>query len=47
MKIIETEPHLLHITWQSPEASASLKADLRDHSFTVCQDDEVLMAFEY
>lgn len=46
MKIIETEPHLLHITWQSPEASVSLKADLRDHSFTVCQGDEVLMAFE-
>ena len=46
MKIIETESHLLHITWQSPEASVSLKADLRDHSFTVYQGDEVLMAFE-
>ena len=46
MKIIETEPHLLHITWQSPEASVSLKADLRDHSFTVCHGDEVSMAFE-
>ena len=46
MKIIETESHLLHITWQSPEASVSLKADLRDHSFTVYQGDKVLMAFE-
>jgi len=46
MKIIETESHLLHITWQSPEASVSLKADLRDHSFTIYQGDEVLMAFK-
>lgn len=50
MKIIETEPHLLHISWQHPEVSLTLKADLSDHSFTVYQDDgageEVLMSFE-
>ena len=50
MKIFETEPHLLHISWQHPEATATLKADLRSHSFTVFQsdgtDEEVLMSFE-
>jgi len=49
MKIFETEPHQLHIAWQHPDATASLKADLRNHSFTVCQgdggDEEVLMSF--
>ena len=50
MKIIKTEPHLLHICWQHPEATATLKANLRNHSFTVYQgdgtDEEVLMSFE-
>ncbi len=50
MKVIETEPHLLHISWQHPEATATLKADLRNHSFTVHQGDgsgeQVLMSFE-
>jgi len=50
MKIFETEPHLLHISWQHPEATATLKADLRKHSFTVYQGDgtneEVYMSFE-
>jgi sucrose phosphorylase len=50
MKIIATEPWLLHISWQHPEASATLKADLRNHSFTVYQgnagDEEVLMSSE-
>ena len=49
MKILETEPHLLHISWQHPEASATLKANLRDHSFTVYQgegvSEKVLMSF--
>jgi hypothetical protein len=47
MKVIETETDLLHISWQHPEASVMLKANLRDHSFTVYQDtgagEEVLM----
>ncbi len=50
MKILETESHLLHITWRHPEASVTLKADLRTHRFMVCQgegaDEEVLMSFE-
>ena len=50
MMIFETGPHLLHISWQHPQATATLKADLRKHSFTVYQGDgtneEVLMSFE-
>ena len=50
MKVIETEPHLLHISWQHPEVTLTLKADLSDHSFTVSQNDAagevVLMSFE-
>ena len=50
MKIFETEPHRLHVSWQHPEATATLKADLCDHSFRVYQgsggDEEVLMSFE-
>jgi sucrose phosphorylase len=50
MKIIETEPHLLHISWQHPEVTLTLKADLSDYSFTVSQNDAagevVLMLFE-
>jgi len=47
MTILETEPHLLHIAWQHPKATATLNADLRDHSFTVYEgdgtDERVLM----
>jgi sucrose phosphorylase len=39
MKIFETEPHLLHITWRHRNATATLKADLRNHSFTVYEGD--------
>jgi len=50
MTIIETEPHLLHISWQHPEVTLTLKADLSDHNFTVYQYDgaseKVLMSFE-
>lgn len=50
MKIIETEPHLLHISWRHPEVTLTLKADLFDHSFIVSQNDSagevVLMSFE-
>lgn len=50
MKIDETDSQLLHITWQHPEATATLKADLRNHRFTVYQgdgkDEKVVMAFE-
>ena len=49
MSIGETEPHLLHISWRHPEATATLKANLRDHSFTVHQGqgttEDLLMSF--
>jgi len=48
MKIFETRPHRLHISWQHPEATVTLKADLREHSFSVYQgdgkDEEILMS---
>ena len=47
MRIFESEPHQLHISWRHPEATATLKADLRNHGFRVYQgegaDEEVLM----
>ena len=50
MKVHDSEPHQLHISWQHPEATATLKADLRDHSFTVYRGDgvseEILMSFD-
>ena len=50
MQVHDSEPHQLHISWRHPEATATLKADLRDHSFTVYQGDgvseEVLMSFD-
>ena len=50
MEIIETEPHQLHITWQHPQATATLKANLRTLSFTVYHgdgtDEKVLMSFK-
>ncbi len=39
MEIADTEPHLLQITWRHPKASATLKADLRRHSFRVSLDE--------
>jgi sucrose phosphorylase len=50
MKIFKTEPHLLHIAWQHPQATLTLKADLRDHRFTVYQGEgakeKLLMSFD-
>jgi sucrose phosphorylase len=49
MSVMDTEPHLLHIIWHHPQASARLEANLRDHSFTVFHnecDDDVLMSFD-
>jgi sucrose phosphorylase len=39
MKILNTPPHELHISWQHPDATATLKADLRTHRFTVYEGD--------
>jgi len=33
--IFDTEDHLLHVAWQNPEETLTLKADLREHGFTV------------
>ena len=50
MKVIDSEPHELHIRWQHPDATATLKADLNNHSFTVSQrngsGEEQLMSFK-
>ena len=39
MEVVATEPHQLHIRWRHPEATATLKADLRHHSFTVFEGE--------
>ena len=49
LDILTTKLHRLHITWKHPEATATLKADLRKHSFTVYHgngkdEDEVYMS---
>jgi hypothetical protein len=50
MKVFNTKPHRLHITWQHPEATATLKADLRKHGFTVYHgygaEEEVYLSCE-
>ena len=49
MNVIDTEPGLLHISWQHQEVSLTLKANLCDHSFVIYQDngtgEESLMSF--
>jgi sucrose phosphorylase len=35
MEILKTEPHLLHILWKNADTTATLRANLREHSFTV------------
>lgn len=50
LQIVDTEPHQLHMTWRHPEATATLKADLRQHGFTVTHqhgsEEEVRMSFQ-
>ena len=49
MEIIGTGSSTLHITWTHPKATATLRADLGSHNFTVSHgdgaDDEILMSF--
>jgi len=49
IQIIDTEPQLLHIHWQHPDATATLKANLGTHGFSVSYDDgsgeKVLMSY--
>jgi sucrose phosphorylase len=49
MKIIDTEPQLLHIRWQHPDAAVTLRANLETYGFTISCDhgdaEKVLMSF--
>jgi len=50
IKIHDAEKSGLHISWEHPEATTTLKADLAGHGFTVTHDEgngeQVLMSFE-
>ena len=50
MKVSDTDPHLLEICWQHPKATATLKANLLNHGFTVYhgngENEEVFMSFD-
>jgi sucrose phosphorylase len=39
MEIGDAGAHRLHIAWRHPEATATLRADLRAHTFTVYLDE--------
>jgi sucrose phosphorylase len=39
LTILDSEPHMLHITWRHPKATATLKANLRRHSFSIAESD--------
>ncbi len=39
LEILETKTHLLHMTWQHNGHTATLRANLRDHSFAVTHSD--------
>ncbi len=49
LRVNKSEPHILHLSWHHPEATATLQADLRTHRFAVSEhngdDEEVLMSF--
>jgi len=50
IKIHDVDRSSLHISWEHPEATATLKADLAGHGFTVTHDEghgeQVLMSFD-
>jgi sucrose phosphorylase len=50
LTILETAPDQLHISWHHPEATATLKADLKSHAFTVHHTPrgggDVVMSFD-
>jgi len=50
IKIHDADKSGLHLSWEHPEATATLKADLAGHGFTVTHDEgngeQVLMSFE-
>ena len=39
LRILDTAPHKLHLAWRNADCAATLKADLRDHSFSVSHRD--------
>jgi sucrose phosphorylase len=39
LDITNTDVHLLHLTWTNHECTATLEADLRDHSFRITHKD--------
>jgi len=39
LEIMDAEPHRLGLRWRHPDGSARLDADLREHSFSVYQDN--------
>jgi sucrose phosphorylase len=39
LEIAPTDEHLLQLTWKNDSCTATLKADLRDHGFTVAHTD--------
>ncbi|MGD8933934.1 MAG: glycosidase [Gammaproteobacteria bacterium] len=49
LRVNKSEPHILHMSWHHPEATATLQADLKTHRFAVSQhngdDEEILMSF--
>ena len=40
LAIGDTEEHLLELTWRHQSSSATLKADLQGHGFTVTETDD-------
>jgi len=49
LKLLECELHELQISWQHPDITLTLKANLKEHGFTIVEDDgagkKILMAF--
>jgi sucrose phosphorylase len=49
LRINKSEPHILHMSWHHPQATATLQANLLTHRFAVSQhngdDEEILMSF--
>jgi sucrose phosphorylase len=39
LEIVQTEPHMLELSWKHPACSATLQADLRDHGFSVTHEN--------
>ena len=37
IEILDSEPHVMHIRWRHPQATATLKADLRKHGFSISE----------